>query len=148
MDKSSYKTIEAEIIEIIIEDRFRRDFGDLKSDADSIAELGLLQPIGITKDNRLVFGERRLLACRDILGWSTIPARIVPVDLIVLGQVAENMRKDYTISERVAIVEALNGYRHGGDRRSDQVPYRELGLTLDQACKRAGFGSGEIISSH
>lgn len=140
MDKSSYKTIEAEISEIIIEDRFRKDYGDLQVDADSIAELGLLQPIGITKDKRLVFGERRLLACRDILGWKKIPARIVPVDLIVLGQVAENMRKDYTISERVAIVEALNGYRHGGDRRSDQVPYRELGLTLDQACKRAGFG--------
>ena len=50
------------------------------------------------------------------------------------------MRKDYTISERVAIVEALNGYRHGGDRRSNQVPDRKLGLTLDQACKRAGFG--------
>ena len=41
--------------------------------------LGLLQPIGITPDKELVFGERRLRAAQA-LEWATIPARIVKVD--------------------------------------------------------------------
>lgn len=151
------ETIEVKISDIIIEDRFRKDFGNEKQTADSIEqhgktleelaqsieETGLLQPIGITEDNKLVFGERRLLACRDILGWQTIPARIVPVDSILLGQIAENtFRKNYTISERVAIVDALKGYKHGGDRKSDQGSSGDLDscLTVDQAAKKVGFG--------
>ena len=55
-------TIEVKISEIKIGDRFRRDMGDLEGLAVSIATEGLLQPIGITEDNLLVFGERRLLA--------------------------------------------------------------------------------------
>lgn len=151
------ETIEVKISDIIIEDRFRKDFGNdrqtidsidqhgktLEELAQSIDELGLLQAIGITADNKLVFGERRLLACRDILGWEAIPVRIIPVDSILLGQVAENtFRKDYTISERVAIVDALKGYKHGGDRKSDQGSSGALDscLTVDQAAKKVGFG--------
>jgi ParB family chromosome partitioning protein len=57
----------------------------------------LLQPIGITPDCRLVFGQRRLLVYQDILGQESIPARIVPVESMRSGEIAENtMRKDYT----------------------------------------------------
>lgn len=45
--------------------------------AASIAENGLLQPIVVVKDGdkyRLVAGNRRLHACRDILGWDAIPS--------------------------------------------------------------------------
>ena len=45
--------------------------GDLEGLARSIEEVGLLQPIGITEDGELVFGERRLLAVRDILWRET-----------------------------------------------------------------------------
>jgi hypothetical protein len=41
--------------------------GDLTTLADSIRREGLLQPIGVTDRLELVFGERRLLAHRDIL---------------------------------------------------------------------------------
>ncbi|MBF0421079.1 MAG: ParB N-terminal domain-containing protein, partial [Magnetococcales bacterium] len=44
--------------------RFRKDKGNLENLADSIKSIGLLQPIGITVDNVLVYGERRFLACR------------------------------------------------------------------------------------
>jgi ParB family chromosome partitioning protein len=47
--------------------------GDLSALAASIAEVGLLQPIGVSADGELVFGERRLRACRDLLGWTEIP---------------------------------------------------------------------------
>ncbi|MCP4600497.1 MAG: ParB N-terminal domain-containing protein, partial [Proteobacteria bacterium] len=53
---------------ISIGPRHRKDMGDLVKLACSIGTCGLLQPVGITKDNELVFGHRRLLACKDILG--------------------------------------------------------------------------------
>ena len=73
------------ITDIKIGKRHRRDMGDLKGLADSIATVGLLQPIGVTETNELVFGERRLRACRDILKLRNIPARTVSVSSIVAG---------------------------------------------------------------
>lgn len=90
--------------------------GDLQALADSIAKQGLLQPIGITENKVLVFGERRLLACRDVLGLREIEARTVNVTSIVEGERDENeVRKDFTSSERVAIgraIESQIGNRH------------------------------------
>lgn len=132
--------IEVKISDIKVGDRFRKDMGDLEGLAQSINEGELLQPIGITPDHELVFGERRLRAYRDVLGRETIPARIVDVP-VLLGQFDENtMRKDFTITERIAIVEARRCFTHGGDRRSDQVRKGEdETLTLEDACVRAGF---------
>ncbi len=85
---------------------------------------------------------RRLLACRDILEWETIPARTAELDRIVLGEFAENeVRKDFTPSERVAILEALETNTHGGDRRSDQE--QNIAVDRDDAAKAAGFGNRE-----
>jgi hypothetical protein len=41
--------------------RHRKDMGDIRSLATSIREEGLLQPIGVTADMRLVFGEKEKL---------------------------------------------------------------------------------------
>jgi ParB family chromosome partitioning protein len=99
-----YRDNYLKVADISIGARHRKQHGDLQLLADSIAAVGLLQPIGITKHRELVFGERRLLACRDILGWSEIPARIVNVRSIVEGEFHENeVRKDFTPGERVAI---------------------------------------------
>lgn len=57
-----------EISAIQIGERFRRELGGLESLAESIKAQGLLQPIGITEEGVLVFGGRRLKACRDVLG--------------------------------------------------------------------------------
>jgi ParB family chromosome partitioning protein len=59
-----------------VRDRHRKELGDLDALAASMRGLGLLQPIGITRDNALVFGERRLQAAR-LLNWETIPARVI-----------------------------------------------------------------------
>ncbi len=56
---------------IIVGPRFRKDF-DIAALAAWIAMDGLLQPIVISPDNRLLDGHRRLLACRE-LGWTKIP---------------------------------------------------------------------------
>lgn len=50
------------VTDIKVGRRHRKDMGDLKSLAQSIKEEGLLQPVGVTSDMKLVFGERRLRA--------------------------------------------------------------------------------------
>ena len=129
------------ISDIKIEDKHRKEMGDLEGLAKSIEEIGLLQPIGVTPKHELVFGERRLRAYRDVMKREAIPARIVEVESVLHAQIAEDvMRKDYTISERVAIVDALRSYKHGGDRRSQQARKCDDELTVDTAAKRSGLG--------
>jgi N6-adenosine-specific RNA methylase IME4 len=87
--------------------RHRRDMGDVAALAASMAELGLLQPIVIRPNGILIAGERRLRAAK-LLGWKTIPARIVDLDAVVRGEFAENtFRKNFTPSELVAITRAI-----------------------------------------
>jgi DNA modification methylase/ParB-like chromosome segregation protein Spo0J len=59
------------VSEIIIGDRVRKDFGDLDELANSIREVGLIQPIVLTRDYRLVAGERRLRAMQK-LGFNVL----------------------------------------------------------------------------
>ena len=126
------------INDIRMVDRFRKDFGDLDYLASSIDRLGLLQPIGITSDNQLVFGERRLRACRDILGWTEIPCRILDLGSLLQAEHDENeVRKAFTVSERVAIFNAIEKKPCGDQSRSQNI------ATVDQAAKKAGFGNRE-----
>lgn len=128
------------IADIKIGERHRRDFGDLQGLADSIKTEGLLQAIGITPEDELVFGERRLRACRDILKWEEIDVRIVNVSGIVAGEFAENaIRKDFTVSERVAIMETL-ARPHGDQRRSADLPI------VGKAAEMAGFSSARVAT--
>lgn len=130
------------IADIRIGPRHRLDLGDIPRLADSIAEQGLLQPIGILKDGQLVFGHRRLIACRDQLGWTEIDVRIVDVTSITAGEMHENeMRKQFTPSERVAIFRSLETFKHGGSRSSgDQRPRGDVDLSsTEKAAKLAGF---------
>jgi N6-adenosine-specific RNA methylase IME4/ParB-like chromosome segregation protein Spo0J len=92
---------------IQVEHRFRKDLGDLDALAESIAEIGLLHPIVVTPDHRLVAGQRRLEACQR-LGWAAVPVHIVALDDIRRGEFAENTcRQDFLPSEMVAIAKAL-----------------------------------------
>ncbi len=141
--------IEIPCDQIRIGERHRKDMGDLEVLAASIATEGLLQPVGITEENLLVFGERRLRAVRDVLKQATIAARIVRVSSILAGEYAENeIRKDFTPSERVAIgkaIEAEIGSRQG--QRTDQelvgnCPQVATGVkTREIAAAKAGFDS-------
>lgn len=156
--------MKVQISDIIVKDRYRQDHGDLGPLAESIKEIGLLQPIGITEDNVLVFGERRLLACEMVLKWTEIDARIVNVTSIVAGEFAENeMRKAFTPSERLAIAKAVEielAGRQGRPKVVEMVPNRAPipkgeaftekvgnrapfpeGKTRDLAAKASGFSS-------
>lgn len=64
--------------------------------AGAIGELGiLLQPIVITPSGRLVAGNHRLHACKQ-LGWAHIPVIIVPLDdnEAELAEIDENLRRN------------------------------------------------------
>jgi hypothetical protein len=134
--------IEIPCDQIRIGERHRKDMGDLGVLAASIATEGLLQPVGITEENLLVFGERRLRAVRDVLKQATIAARLVRVSSILAGEYAENeIRKDFTPSERVAIgkaIEAEIGNRQG--QRSDR------GLPLNCAEVSPGVETRQIAA--
>jgi hypothetical protein len=128
------------ISQIKIGTRHRKDLGDLEALAASL-ESGLLQPIGVTPRYELIWGYRRLVAQRDILGRDEILCRIVPVSSITQGEFDENvLRKDFSPSERVAIVESLRGFAHGGDRKSHQGRSCDVDrVTTRQAAERVGF---------
>lgn len=132
------------ISEIIIGGRHRKDMGDLATLAESIGEQGLLQPIGITTENELVFGERRLRAVRDILGWTDIDVRVVDVTSIVEGEHDENeLREAFKPSEKVAIgraVEAKMAERRGRNN-VENIPQYEGIKTRQIAAEKSGFGN-------
>ncbi|MGC8793982.1 MAG: ParB/RepB/Spo0J family partition protein [Bryobacteraceae bacterium] len=130
--------------QIRIGERYRREMGDLEGLAESIAREGLLQPIGLTEDYRLVFGQRRLLAVRDILRWLTIPARVVRVSSLLAAEHDENeFSKSFTASERAAIGKALEAEL--GERRGrhnpDNCPEFHGTETRELAAQKAGFDS-------
>ena len=80
----------------------RRPLRDIEQLASSIAALGLLQPITVTRENRLVLGYHRLEACRS-LGWTEIPAHIRDGDPLnlELAEIDENLiRNDLNVVER------------------------------------------------
>ncbi|MEP1206069.1 MAG: MT-A70 family methyltransferase [Rhizobiaceae bacterium] len=129
---------------IIVENRFRVDL-DIDSMVESVKEHGLLQPIGITPDFRLVFGERRLRACQQ-LGYETIPALIAERNELA-EEYAENAdRKPFTPFEIVQIGRAMEGKiskqakeRMIEARRSGNLPdHVETGDTRDRVAKILG----------
>ena len=95
------------IRKIKVRNRYRKNLGDIDSLAASIKELGLLHPIVVRPDGRLIAGERRLAACKR-LGWKTVPITYVDLKEVVRGEFAENaFRKDFLPSEIEAIRRAL-----------------------------------------
>jgi DNA modification methylase len=83
--------------------RFRKALGDLRALAESIEEVGLLHPVVVTPQGRLIAGRRRLEAVK-LLGWRTVPVHVVDLENIIEGELAENVhRKDFLPSELWAI---------------------------------------------
>ncbi len=90
-----------------VENRYRKNLGNLLPLMDSIRVLGLLHPIVVNKDYLLIAGERRFEACRR-LGWKEIPATVVALDEELRAQHDENVfREPFLPSEAVAIARAL-----------------------------------------
>jgi len=86
----------------IVVGRSRRPLRNLDDLADSIAAVGLLHPVVVTADLRLVAGLHRLRAC-EALGWSKIPVTIVSLRRMEaeVAELDENLaRHELTVLQR------------------------------------------------
>ena len=140
------------IIEITIDDTStRKDYGDLAGLAESIGNLGLFHPILLDANNNILAGQRRYLAVKDVLGWETIPAFIVDLDKLQVEYDENELRKDFTVSERVEIARRLkNRFGNRQGERTDQLPEKipEVGSgeeTREAAARISGFGNERTL---
>jgi hypothetical protein len=96
-----------QIVAIHVGHRHRQQLGDLHPLASSMATLGLLHPVVITPDDRLVAGARRLAAAQQ-LGWTEIPVRVIDLPSMLQAEHDENvLREPFLPTEAVAIGRAL-----------------------------------------
>ena len=96
---------------IIIEDRSRKDFRDIDKLAESIKDVGLILPVAVTSDNKLIDGERRIRAFKA-LGRTSIPARVAADchearDFLKAELDANVCRQEMTITEKVALAKRI-----------------------------------------
>jgi hypothetical protein len=140
------------VSEIIIPDDARiHDDASVREMAASMEELGLLQSVLVTPDNRLVDGKLRLGAAR-LLGWDEIDVHVVDLDELrieLAGIDANLIRIELTKLElaecllrRQAIYEILHPETKYGSsemmqdvRRGDIVSPRQPGFAADAADK-------------
>lgn len=108
---------------IIIGERFRKDYGDVESLAQTIKEKGLLQPIIVDADNNLLDGGRRLAACK-LLGMEKIPANKFKIhdelDLREIELLANITKKDMAWHERCALESRIFKLRQESDPQWSQ----------------------------
>ncbi len=154
---------------VIVDDesRIRKDPGDIAPLENSIRKVGLLNPILVDEEDRLVAGYRRLTACRNI-GRREIEVTVVRFqgDLLKLleAEVDENLlRKDFTAEEidsieqrREEIIRQLRGniwqrfwrwlknlFRSGsGESRKDKKQDRDGGEEKESDRQPAADESG------
>jgi len=148
-----------DIDRIKVEDRIRKDFGNLQELAEDIQKNGLINPPVITPDHVLIAGERRLRACQ-LLGYKQIEVRVITVkdyEHQLRLEISENEnRKEFTFSERVEWarrleqVERLKAKERQASVGSqnlglkvENLPPLEIGKTRDKVAEQAGFGSGK-----
>lgn len=140
--------------QIKIGERARADAGDIESLARSMRKLGQLQPIGVDADGVLVFGGRRLMAARS-LGWAEIEARVIDCDALQAEHDENEIRKQFTVTERLAIAQRIAERLQG--RVGNPALRANCGnistiedagqKTRDLAAAKAGLGSGKTLEA-
>jgi ParB family chromosome partitioning protein len=121
--------------------------GDIEGLARSMNEIGLLHPVAIDADYRLIAGERRILAAK-MLGWQAIEAHFVDLENLLQGEHDENVeRKGFTPSEAVEIGRALEDIERAKARermavRSGNLPEvnaSDKGNAIDRVASAVGM---------
>lgn len=102
VSKAKLKRSTLKINEIIVENRQRIDYGELENLIESLRVHGLIQPIILSQDRRLIAGGRRLEAATR-LGWTDIDVcyrEVLSQDDLYILELEENIRrKDQTWQE-------------------------------------------------
>lgn len=101
--------------QIKVGDRARKDLGDIDGLAESISDVGLINPVTIDTNYNLIAGERRFRAMQK-LGWTEIPCMLRDTfasdTLYRMIELEENVRrKDMDWKERVTSVAEIHRAR-------------------------------------
>lgn len=111
VDRLNSLAVEVPIDDIKIGTRVRRDFSHVPGLAESIKDVGLIQPIVLSHDKTLIAGESRIRACR-LLGWTTIRAVyrgcLNEAQLAVLEAEENNARSNLTWQERCLSIDKVH----------------------------------------
>jgi ParB/RepB/Spo0J family partition protein len=109
---------------VLVEERARTDKKITEEFVNNIKEHGIIQPIIITKEKRLLAGERRLLGALAA-GLETIPAIIKPTEgpLAALQiELFENIyRADFEWHEQIELTEKIHAFYVGQDSNWRQL---------------------------
>ncbi|NUM41502.1 MAG: ParB N-terminal domain-containing protein, partial [Leptospiraceae bacterium] len=101
------------VSDIKVKNRIRLDRGDISALKESIHRIGLLHPIIIDLDNKLIAGERRLEAVKE-LGWEHVEVKVVDVknkkDRILIEADENTSRLDFTNEELQRSKELIERY--------------------------------------
>lgn len=150
-----------DISKIKVQDRIRKDFGNIDELAQDIKENSLLNPITVIPiengEYQLVAGERRLRACKS-LGYTNVIVNTVSVkdaEQALRMEISENEnRKEFTFSERMDYAKRLEQVERVKARERQKVtqfgntvqetfPEPENKQTRDIVAEATGFGSGK-----
>jgi len=137
-DKLKY----VKLTDIIFENRAREDYGNLEELQASITEKGVIQPITLDSNLRLLAGGRRYSAC-VALGFVSIPAVIRDVTDEVDAreiELIENIhRKDFTWQERAKLTAEIDAMQ----RKKHPVNWSQ-GKTAELVGLSAGMANKDI----
>tara|TARA_Y100000593_G_scaffold16888_1_gene33599 strand:- start:851 stop:2155 length:1305 start_codon:yes stop_codon:yes gene_type:complete len=109
MKRLETKTVLIDTIQV--GERFRVDYGDVESLAQSIKSEGLINPITIDTESNLLAGGRRLAACK-LLGKDSIEVNIFKIEseyeLRIIELIENIQRKEMLWSEQANLVQRIN----------------------------------------
>jgi ParB-like chromosome segregation protein Spo0J/DNA modification methylase len=115
MTSGTFRSVAISDITVSRDARQRTKLNDLDELAKSINTVGLINPPVVDVNLVLVAGERRLTACRDILGWTAITVQFaedMPEDQLYLIELEENVkRSDLEWQDNVRAVAAYHTMR-------------------------------------
>jgi len=139
---------EVKLSQIKIGSRFRTNLGDISRLKESIEEVGLLHPIVVSEDKELIAGFRRIQAFKE-LGRDSIPVNVVNLKDVAKGEIHENaVRKDFTVSEMVAVKRALEPemLKEAEERKKAGKPSSKLdaGRTDEKIARYLGVGKDTL----
>lgn len=96
---------------IVVEGRARENYGDIEELVNSIREKGVIQPITLNSNMKLLAGGRRFRASTE-LGLTTIPAiirdAVDDVDELEIELIENTHRKDFEWDERCKLTKRID----------------------------------------
>lgn len=121
--------------DIIVEGRSREDLGNIDELVESVREKGIIQPITIDSEMRLMAGGRRYAAAQK-LGLPTVPVIqrdfVDAVDSLEIELIENIHRKDFNWAERALLVKKIDDLqraKHGSENWSN----RKTATLLDRS---------------